>query len=285
MYDRGGSGGSRDWRRMIGVSSTPFTFGIMAAYVILFFTLLLTPPGLASLLAFQTEAFPARFWTLFTWPLVCAGDPLSLIFALGWTYLFAGSMERSWGTRGFATFFVAVNVLTALVVWLGSLFLGPGVLSGLWVATAPAVVAWSVVNAREVVSFFFLPIPGPFWGIIGAAIAFFYGGAAYGKPLLGLLATAGCAAAYWYAKVGRYRYPGFAAGGGSGGGGTGQRFGTRRGDDPVTAGRFRDFDREGSGGPRRGFSLARWWRERQERKRLEEIFRRSGFSDSDEKRR
>ena len=277
MYDRGGSG-NRDWRRLFGVSGTPFTFGLMAAHTILFFLLLLTPPGLKDLLAFQTDAFPARFWTLFTWPLVGAGDPLSLIFALGWTYLFAGSMERSWGTRGFASFFVAVNVLTALIVWLGSLVFGHGILSGLWVATAPAVVAWSVVNAREVVSFFFLPIPGPFWGLIGAAIAFFYGGAAQGKPLLGLLATAGCAAAYWYARDGRYRYQGYSGNGG-------QRFGTRRGrDDPVTAGRFRNFDREGSG-PRRGFSLTRWWRERQERKRLEEIFRRSGFNDSDEKRR
>jgi Uncharacterized membrane protein (homolog of Drosophila rhomboid) len=270
MYGRGGT----DWRRLFGAGGTPFTFGVMAAYVLVFLGNLISGQALTPWIAFRTTHFPVSFWTLFTWPLAGVGDPISLIFALGWLYLFGGSMERAWGTRPFASFFVLTNVLTAIAVWLASFALGPAVVAGLWVAAAPAVVAWSIVNAREVVSFFFLPIPGPIWGLIGAVMAFFYVSTSAVNPLMGLFGVVGCAAAYWYARFGRFQYRGYRSEPGRG------RFGSSEGDF-ATAQRFRNLDRE----PGRGFSLARWWKDRQERKRLEEIFRRSGLDDPDDKRR
>jgi membrane associated rhomboid family serine protease len=264
-----------DFRRFFTRGGFPVTVTLMVAYGV---ATLLTyaGTGVGRYLAFSTLEFPVHFWTLFTWPVVGAGDPLSVLFALGWTYLFGGSIERAWGTRDYLLFLVATGVLTAVSVWAGSRLLGqPAGLAGLWVAMAPVVVAWSVVNRREVINFWFLPIPGPMWGAIGVLIAWFYAGGG----AIGLFATAGCAAAYWYATQGRY--------GRERGNPSGARFGgtaVRRDDVGV---RFRNFDPEatGRGGRAAGFNPLKWWRDRQERKRLEKIFRNSGFGDDAEDRR
>jgi len=261
-----------DFRRLFTRGGFPVTVTLMVAYGVATI-LTYAGTGIGRYLAFSTSEFPAHFWTLFTWPVVGAGDPLSVLFALGWTYLFGSSIERAWGTRNYLRFLVATGVLTAVSVWVGSLLLRqPAGLAGLWVAMAPVVVAWSVVNRREVINFWFLPIPGPVWGAIGALIAWFYAGGG----AIGLFATAGCAAAYWYATQGRY------------GGSPAPRFGGttgRRDHDPVA--RFRNFDPEatGRGGRAGGLNPVKWWRDRQERKRLEKIFRNSGFGDDPEDRR
>jgi hypothetical protein len=94
----------------------------------------------------------------------------------------------------------------------------------------------------------------------------------YGNPLMGLFALSGCAAAYWYAKHGRYAYRGYSRSDSRGG---------RTVTSPAgTTLRFRDFDREPSA-PRRGFSLKRWLESRRQRRELDKLWKRSGFSDRD----
>jgi hypothetical protein len=270
----------RQVQRFFYKGGTPLTIGVLVAHVVLYFLILGLPQvHLARWIAFSTQDWAAAFWTLFTWPLAGAYDPLSLLFAVGWFYLFSGSLERAWGSRDYGIFLAAVASLTAFGMWVGSFLVGHGFAAGLWMISGPLAVAWSVVNSRERIGIFFVQVPAPVVALLGAALTWYYGGAAYGNPLLGLFALLGCAAAYWYATKGRFAYQGYSRRGGG-------NFGPRRSSDtrPETSARFRDFDHE-RGGRRAGFDPLRWWKDRQERKRLEEIFRRSGFTDDEKKNR
>jgi hypothetical protein len=105
------------------------------------------------------------------------------------------------------------------------------------------------------------------WLTVGMTWFSFSAGARH--PLFGLFALSGCAAAYWYVNGGRYML---------------SRFGT-------SSNTPRRPERPGGYGPRDresiertdGFSVLRWWRERQQRKRLEDMFRRSGLDDEQRK--
>lgn len=99
-------------------------------------------------------------------------------------------------------------------------------------------------------------------------MTWYYGG---GK-LSGLFLLPVCAAMYWYATQGRYSS-------------TGYRASTSRYDfdeTPAFSGKPSNRQSLDESGPQR-FNVVRWWRDRQEKKRLEEIFRRSGFTDDDER--
>jgi membrane associated rhomboid family serine protease len=264
----------------------PATWALIGANA-LTFLLLASGAGaeIARLLAFLTPAWPVRFWTLLTWPLVGGGDPLSVLFSAGWFYTFAGSLERSWGTRPFVTFLVATAALAAFTLWLGGRLLGfGGGLAGLWVAVGPVMVVWAVLNRRETVNLLFLPLPAPIIGVIGVVMTWYFAGA----QLAGLFALSGCAAAYWYAKHGRTVYDAYASGS-SGGGLLGNLFAGRGRTTRTTTSasgttlRFKEFDREPVG-PRRPFSLSRWLRDRKQRRELEALWKRSNLpSDPDDK--
>lgn len=277
MYgDYGGRRGGpiEDIRRSLLRGGIPVTLFLLFANVATFFLLLALPrAGLDRYLAFSTAHWPLYFWTFLTWPLVAEASPFSLLFSLGWFYTIGGSLERSWGSRVFGNCVVATAVTTALSVWAGSFVAGMGLLNGLWVLSGAATVAWALCNKREVFSFWGLPLPAPALIVLGCALSWIYGGAGYSNPVIGLFALSGCGAAWWYVTNGRSgNYPGFTAGRGQ------RRPGSGNGKPNL---RFHDFERETRDGSsrRRGFSLARWWRERQEKKRLEAMFRRSGFTD------
>lgn len=217
-------------------------------------------------LAFDTLSWPLpHIWSVVTWPLNGAGHPLSLLFGCLWFYQFGGSLERSWGSRSYAGFLAAVCALTAVSVWVGAhLIGGVSVLSGLWLAAAAPTVAWTVLNRRETVNLYFFPIPAPALAALACAVLWYE----VGPPFLGLFALAGCAAAYWYAAKGRYAF------------GVTRRFENER--RPGSA--HPPIGRDGTptqNGAQKGFNLLRWWKDRQERKRLEDIFRRSGFTDDE----
>ncbi|MDX1931254.1 MAG: hypothetical protein SFU56_01480 [Capsulimonadales bacterium] len=276
-------GGGDEIRRFFLQGGIPLTYTVIGLSVVFFFLRLALPQmGIDRLLAFVTQAWPAQFWTVLTWPLVTEGSPLSLLFAIGWFYLFGGSMERSWGSRAYAAFLAVTVTLTACTTWLGSFIAGPGMLAGLWIVSGPLAVVWAHINRRESVGLFFLPVPAFVMAILGAAMVWYDAGAAYGNPLLGLFALSGCAAAWWYVNHGRSSFRGYATRRNDLGFGTAPRKSRSTDVTPETASRFYRFDRESVDTPRGGFHPLRWWRDRQERKRLEEIFRRSGYSDRDE---
>lgn len=276
---RGGRGGgiADSIRRFIFKGGNPITLGLIIVNAITFFILLAGGGNfLIRYVAFDTVHWPRLFWTFLTWPLVGAGDPIGLLFSLGLVYTFGASLERSWGVRVYGACVAAVTAIIAVAMWLGSLipFVGQGGLAGLWVLGGVMTVAWALTNRREVISVLGLPLPTPALIIIGCAMTWYYAG--FG--LRGAFALTGCAAAWWYVTQGRYgNFPGsgFATSRG------GQR---RPGSDKPNL-RFQNFEREtADGGKPRGFNLARWWRERQEKKRLEAMFRRSGYTDPEERR-
>ncbi len=279
MYgDYGGriSGLAENIRRFFLRGGTPITLGLMIANGITFFLLLTGAQNfLLQYVAFNTGSWPRLFWTFLTWPVLGLHDPLGLLFSLGWVYTFGGSLERSWGTRVYGACVVAVTAIISMAMWLGSLLpmVGNGGLQGLWVLGGAMTVAWALTNRSEVMNFFGLPLPTPVLIMVGCGITWFYGGI----PWHGVFALSGCAAAWWYATQGRYgNYPGAGTSRG------GQRRPGSGNDKPNL--RFQNFERETSDGGRRGFTLARWWRERQEKKRLEAMFRRSGYTDPEERR-
>ncbi len=264
MY-RGGNWQS-DLRRQFILSGIPATWTLVGLTVVLWFASVILPgTGLFRLLAFDSSRWPFPYpWTIATWPIVGGGHPLFLLFALLWTYSMCGSLERSWGTRTFSLFFLATNALTALTYLLGgALFHLPVMLAGLWTGVAAPTVAWCLLNRREsVVLWGLLPIPALWLAWLEVAIVWFE----HGAPILGLFALSGCAAAYWYVTQGRNGD---------------SSFGYRN--DSRSA--FRSPFSGGASGPREsnstGFSLTRYLRDRREKRRLEDLFRRSGYDDRD----
>lgn len=255
-------------RRQFMQGGIPITLGVMIANVVTFFLIAGLPRfGLGNYFNFSTPNWPHFFWTPLTWPLSGANQgPLGLLFAAGWFYTFAGSLERAWGSRDFALFLLGVAVVMALSIWAASFVLGAGLLMGLWVISGPVSVAWAAINRREVISFFFLPLPAPALGLLGLAMVWYYGGAMYGNPLIGLVALSGCAAAYWFAMGGRRTLLGFLK------------------PNPAQYGGFRpnSSDKRGQGARTQPFSLSRYLRDRRDRRRLENILRRSGFDGKDD---
>ena len=223
-------------------------------------------------LTFSTSWFPLpNLWSMVTWPLIGAGNPLFLLFAAYWAYTIGGSLERSWGTRTLVLFFFATNALMAISVWVGSQILHiPGVLGGLWEALTPITIAWCLLNKRETVNLYFVPVPAMFLAYLALVFLWWE----VGPPLLGLFALVPCAAAWWYADKGRHAYGGY-------GTNTSPFGGFRTASNSTPANR-----RTNTGSPEKAaapFNPIKWWKRRQEDKRLAAMFRRSGYTDDDKK--
>ena len=268
-----------DWqaqaRRFFLRGGNPLTLAIIAVTVVTWFINLSVPAGLAPahFLAFSSATWPLPFvWTPITWPLAAVGSPINVLFGALWFFTFAGSLERSWGTRTFGLFFAAVSIVSALTYGLGGLLLHSAVtLTGLWVAVAAPTVAWCVINRRESINIWgVLPVPAPLIAVLAVVLVWYQAGAAFGAPLLGLFALSGCGAAYWYANGGRSLVDSY------------------RPNRPTVAPnpRFRDIGRDSPS--RRGAEMpwSAWLRKRREAeqiKKLDDLWRRSGFEGDDDK--
>jgi membrane associated rhomboid family serine protease len=259
MYNRGALQGG--WQKFSG-GSTPFTWTVIGASIVTFFLIAGVPNlPLLSWGVFRAEQWWLRPWTLLTWPLLAAESPLSLLFSIGWMYLFGGSMERAWGTSLYARFFALTAVLSALTYGLGALLVGAtpmAMLLGLWPAMGATMVAWALLNKHETISFFLMPLPAWAIGLLGIALAWYHAGGA----LLGLFALSGCGAAYWYVLKGRNL-----------------RTSKKKPTDNV---RFVNFGQElrEETNSKNPFTRAAEEKKKRERdKKLEEMFRRSGYDD------
>ncbi|MHB0913998.1 MAG: rhomboid family intramembrane serine protease [Armatimonadota bacterium] len=223
----------------------PVTKGLMVVNAV---TLLLSALFKVNLpLAFNTLGFIREPWTALTYPLQSPLSLISVLFAFLWLWFAGGSLERSWGSRTFAIFFFVISAVSALGLFAGSLITGvPVALEGLWLPLAGVTIAFAMLNPEQEILFYFvLPLKLKYLALLDVVFVLI----SYGQMnlLLGIFALSGCAAAYWYVRQGR---------------GLG-----RRSDNVI-----RIDTRPGKRG-------GGWYKERKERKQLEDLFRRSGLDD------
>jgi hypothetical protein len=254
-----------------GFQEIPVTWVLIGMNVLTFFLAFLgMRTGLGETLLKTLAVTPdshLRPWTFLTWPLVAGTNIIGVALNSYFAFQFGGSLERSWGPKFFGGFIAATSTLTGLTLWLGMLLLrAPLIEFGLWLPLTTLVVAWAVINRRETVRFALLIAMPALWAAaLGAALAFFHVSMNGGHPLLGLFALSGCGTAYWYVIKGRDLLRGL---------------GTKKNASANT--RFIDFEKEVKGAKPSSnpFTRAAEEKKRRERdKKLEEMFRRSGYDD------
>lgn len=273
-------------RHFVTRGGIPVTMTLVIVNVVLFFAAFFSPniaaPLLEHFLAFQSPGWLSVPWTVISYPLFSAGF-FPLIFGCLFFWFAGGSLERSWGSGRFAGFMAAVTVITALSFALGGVLfhsLTP-LLAGLSLPLDAAIVAFCMLNPEESFRYFFFTLKAKYIALIVTVWTLF----SYG-PIFGVFACGGILAAFLYVKYGRawgtidsYRTPTRAS----------------RGPDLRMDGRparpaFRTT-LDGSPAQRNAFDLAGRWKDWQERRRLEKLWKNSGFSSSetewrdDEKRR
>jgi len=242
---------------------TPFTKVLIVANVATFVPIALAQLAVILIYgAFATPLALAHPWTFFTYPLVgkyCCGamSVLSLLFACLWLAGVGGSLERSWGTRTFAIFFFLVSGFSALGLLAGG-FLSHSAptAAGLWLPIAGVTVAFAMLNPEAQSLFMFVvPLKFKYLALISAAMVLVgYTGDGFA---VGVLALAGCGFAYIYVNAGLQR--GFAP----------RR--TSRPDNVV-----RVHPRQSAASRLNPFH---WIKERRDRRRLKDLFEKSGLED------
>ena len=155
-------------------SGFPFTIFIMAS-VFATAVLLTTKSALTILeqFSFVGPQDLARPWKMLLYPLLGAPDIFALLFTIGMTYLFCSSLERAWGTKAFALFYVAISIISALSISLGGYLLGGGLPADHLFVVAGAAVVWGFLNAEEQMSLFFIPMRGIHFAAIAILYIFF----------------------------------------------------------------------------------------------------------------
>ncbi len=265
----------------------PVTMTLISVNVLLFFAAFFSPniaaPALEHFLAFQSPGWLAVPWTLVTFPLF-SGGLFPLIFGCLFFWFAGGSLERSWGSSRFAGFLAGVTAATALSFALGGfLFRTPTPpLAGLSLPLDAAIVAFCMLNPEEPFRYFFFTLRAKYIALIVTIWTLVSLG-----PIFGVFACGGIGAAFLYVKYGRawagidsYRP---------------SRRNSRGPDLRMTDTRparpvFRTT-LDGSPARRGTFDFAGRWKDWQERRRLEKLWKNSGFSSSetewrdDEKRR
>jgi membrane associated rhomboid family serine protease len=179
-------------------SGYPLTLALIAAN---FLTLLLVAfrVPVYEYLALQIPQTLVRPWTIVTYPLVSFGV-FGMIFHGIWLYFVGGSLERSWGTRTFALYYLAMTVISALGLILGAFVLRVSVMADSWLPIAALTVAFCLLNPHEVIRFWFiLPIPARMLAVIEVVIIFFVYALGY-HPLMGIFALTGCLASYLWVR-------------------------------------------------------------------------------------
>lgn len=235
-------------------------------------------------LMFQTPGVVLKPWTLLTYPLVyldtSAQGFFNFLFGGFTLWSLGGSLERSWGSQKYALFFFVMGALSALCLLVGSLVLGmPDGLFGFFLPLACCIIAFCMIQPEQSVQVFLFPVRAKYFAVIVTLFTWVYVGQG-GRALLGLFALGGLLAAFLYARHGRaYSLPSRAS-----------RGPDLRMDSRPAPPSFRTT-LDGSPVQRRPFDVAGRWKDWQERRRLEKLWKNSGFSGSesewrdDEKRR
>ena len=222
-------------------------------------------------------------WTLLTYPLF-ETDVINMVLGGVFLWLSGGSLERSWGSARYAIFFAAVTAAPALSVLLGS-HLFPAAplppLHGFFLPLSGLIVAFCMLNPEQMLRFYFFPVKAKYVAIIVTVLTLLSYGA-----IFGVFACGGILAAFLYVKFGRSW------------GDIGSYSAPRRSfsgpdlrmDSRPARPAFRTT-LDGSPQRRSPFDFAGRWKDLQDRRRLEKLWKNSGLPGSepewrdDEKRR
>jgi len=176
----------------------PLTLALIVSISVLF---LLNAFGLhlSSWLYYRAPAGLKQPWRLLTYPLV-ATDILGLLFYGLMLWWVGASLERSWGTRFYATFFAAMTVITAVGMTLGALLFHEPVVIGYYLPMSALFFAWCCLNpGQEIRIYGIIPVLAK-WMAVGEVLIIFFTHSGV-HPLMGVFALMGCGAAFAWVKM------------------------------------------------------------------------------------
>lgn len=157
-------------------------------------------------LMFWPASWSARPWTFITYPFV-EGDFLALVFVGIGLYFFTGVLERTWGTKRFAGFFIVIVFACAAMMLLGQVaFSRSFPLAGMGYPVACGVVAYCSIHPNQpIMLWMVIPIAAKWIGWLTALLIVFNYGRGY--PPIGILAGLPVLFSWAYATE-RLRLPG-----------------------------------------------------------------------------
>jgi hypothetical protein len=266
-----------------GIPVTITLLGInVLTFLAAFFSPTVAAPFLESQMVFSTANMLHAPWTLLTYPLVAGPFSLWLIVTWVFFWLTGGSLERSWGSARFAAFFFALTAVSALSLFLGGLLLHEGVpsLNDVFLPLTGLIVAFCMLNPEQTLVVYFFPVKAKYLALIATAWTYFTYGSFLG-PGLGAFALGGIFAAFLYVRFGRswssigsYTAP--------------PRRSTRGPDlrvyPPASKFSTKPKPRMLDGSSQRSpLDFLGRWKDYQERKRLEKLWKNSGFTEPEER--
>lgn len=281
-----------NFQRMLSRGGAPVTMALLLVNAATFLLAFMFPSVMQfffSWLMFQTPMAFLKPWTLLTYPLVyldaTAQGFFNFLFGGFTIWSLGGSLERSWGSRKYAVFFFAMGAISALCLLLGSIVLQtPDGLFGFFLPLACCIIAFCMIQPEQSVQVFLFPVRAKYFAVIVTLFTWIYVGQG-GHALLGLFALGGLLASLLYVRYARF-------------------YSLPRANNPSRAARGPDLRMDsrparpafrttldGSPAQRSTFDIAGRWKDWQERRRLEKLWKNSGFSSSetewrdDEKRR
>ena len=262
----------------------PVTLAVLTLNILTFLAVFFTPRLAGSFVLTQMMFSSTNLlhapWTLLTYPLVSLQFSLGMIITLVFFWLSAGSLERSWGSRRFAIFFFAISAISALSLFLGGAALHTQVppLNDVFLPLTALIVAFCMINPEQTLTVYFFPVKAKYLGLGVTLWTYFQYGQMLG-PLFGLFALGGILAAYLYVRFGRSWADIDSYGG--------RPRPVSRGPDLrvyPAASRFTTRQKTLDGSRQRSlFDLAGRWKDYQERKRLEKLWKNSGFSEPEQR--
>jgi membrane associated rhomboid family serine protease len=196
---------------------------------------------------------------------------ISLLFNGLWLWWVGGSLERSWGRNAYIAFLITITLAASVPLWIGGFLLKTSwLLAGFSLPLVGITVAWAAINPHAELYFYFV-IKIQAWVLALLLVGFMLFMEFQGAPVLGLFALVNPLIGYMWTKgniasifSGARRIP--------------------RGPDL----RFFDADSKRQSRPLddlKGRSLRGPWgayQDWKQRKRLEKLWKDSGFSDRDD---
>lgn len=275
-------------RSFVSRGGIPVTLTLLAISIALFLASFFTSGRADELVVTNITFLPANMgvkpWTFLTYPVYNggAGGFISVLIGGFFLWLAGGSLERSWGSARYALFFFALTAITACSVELGWM-LSRGTMIPLYGFQLPLsglIVAFCMLNAEQTLTFYFFPIKGKYIALIVTLYTYFTAGLG---PVMNLFALGGIGAAFLYVRYGRSwgDIDSYSA----------RPRSASRGPDLRAyppASRFNTRPRttmDGSPTSRSMLDIAGRWKDYQERKRLEKLWKNSGFSDPEREQR